>query len=83
MNNKNNASSSGLGLASVLTIVFIVLKLVGVINWSWLWVLSPLWISFILTVLIIIGVAIYVVYDDKKWDKTYGARTKKRDKWKF
>lgn len=38
----------GLGLVSVLTIVFVVLKLTGVIAWSWVWVLSPLWIGFIL-----------------------------------
>ena len=30
-----------MGVASTLTIVFIVLKLIGVINWSWLWVLFP------------------------------------------
>ena len=41
-------SSGGLGLFSVLTVVFIVLKLVGVITWSWIWVLSPLWIGFVL-----------------------------------
>ena len=61
MNNKNNASSGGLGLASVLTIVFVVLKLVGVIDWKWIWVLCPLWIGLILTVLLIIGVTIYKV----------------------
>lgn len=86
MNNKNNASSGGLGLASVLTIVFIVLKLVGVINWKWIWVLAPLWIDLILTVLVIIGVAIYMVYEDTKYGRTYGVRTKKKDKkdkWKF
>ena len=69
MNNKNNASSGGLGLASVLTIVFVVLKLVGVIDWKWIWVLCPLWIGLILTVLLIIGVAIYMVYDDRKLEK--------------
>lgn len=45
---KNSSSSSGIGIAGVLTIVFIVLKLVGVgpvANWSWWWVLSPMWIS--------------------------------------
>lgn len=47
MNNSNN-HRKGLGLCGVLTIVFIVLKLVGVINWSWIWVLSPLWINLIL-----------------------------------
>jgi hypothetical protein len=30
-----------MGLASTLTVIFIVLKLVGVINWSWWWVLLP------------------------------------------
>ena len=43
MENRNN--SNGIGFAGLLTIVFVVLKLCGVINWSWFWVLSPLWIS--------------------------------------
>lgn len=47
-------SGGGLGVGSVLTIVFVVLKLVGVINWSWWWVLSPLWIGFGVTVLLIL-----------------------------
>lgn len=42
---KNSNSSTGLGFASVLGIVFIVLKLCKVINWSWVWVLCPFWIS--------------------------------------
>ena len=50
---KNNNSVRGIGFTGLLTIVFIALKLCNVINWSWLWVLSPLWISFILFVLII------------------------------
>lgn len=37
-------SSGGIGIGGVLLIVFIVLKLCGVIAWSWWWVLSPLWI---------------------------------------
>ena len=40
-----STSSGGIGFAGILTIVFIVLKLVGVVKWSWLWVLSPLWIG--------------------------------------
>lgn len=34
-----------IGFGGLLCIVFIVLKLVGVISWSWLWVLAPVWIS--------------------------------------
>lgn len=43
MSNKNN-SVTGLGLLEVLQLIFIVLKLVGVINWSWPIVLIPLWV---------------------------------------
>lgn len=42
---KDSNSSTGLGFASVLGIVFIVLKLCKVINWSWVWVLCPFWIG--------------------------------------
>ena len=38
-------------LDGILLVVFIVLKLTGVIAWSWLWVLSPLWIGLILLIL--------------------------------
>lgn len=40
-----------MGLDGVLLVVFIVLKLCGVITWSWLWVLSPLWIGLILLII--------------------------------
>ena len=45
-----NESSGGLGCFSVLAIIFIVLKLVGTIAWSWWWVLSPIWIPFVIIV---------------------------------
>lgn len=46
MAGENSTSrSGGIGFAGLLTIVFITLKLTGVIAWSWLWVLSPIWIS--------------------------------------
>lgn len=47
------ASAKGIGFCGLLTIVFIVLKLCHVIDWSWLWVLSPLWISVALVLLIV------------------------------
>ena len=50
----NNSSSSGLGIFSVVGIVFIVLKCVGVINWSWWWVLSPFWIGFLFGISILL-----------------------------
>lgn len=51
---KENNSNSGIGFVGLLTIVFIVLKLTKVISWSWLWVLSPLWISLVIGILLII-----------------------------
>ena len=45
-------SSGGIGFCGLLTIVFITLKLTHTIDWSWLWVLSPLWIPFALVLLI-------------------------------
>ena len=62
--NENNTQivKAGPGLATLLTVLFIALKLCGVIAWSWWWVLSPVWISFgLLAVLLsIAGIAIYV-----------------------
>ena len=56
---ENNSSSyAGIGVVGVLEIIFIVLKLVGVIDWSWWVVLIPLWIdlgmSFILVLIVFI-----------------------------
>ena len=54
MSGKNNGSSGGIGFTGLLTIVFITLKLTGVIEWSWLWVLSPLWIGALVAVILVI-----------------------------
>ena len=54
MNNK--AGCGSVGIAGTLTIVFIVLKLCGLIAWSWTWVLSPLWISEILWTIFVVAV---------------------------
>jgi hypothetical protein len=39
---------SGIGFAGMLTLIFIVLKLCKIVAWSWMWVLSPLWIGAII-----------------------------------
>lgn len=49
----NNTTSSGLGFTGFLQVAFIVLKLCKVIKWSWLWVLSPAWVGFILFVVLV------------------------------
>ena len=55
----NSRSSKGLGITSILTLIFIVLKLVGVINWSWFWVLSPIIFEVILVLIIILLFVIF------------------------
>nr|DAF94505.1 MAG TPA: transmembrane protein [Siphoviridae sp. ctTDf8] len=50
----NSEKTSGVDFTDLLTIVFIVLKLCGIIAWSWWWVLSPLWISAIGWVILLI-----------------------------
>ena len=82
MRNKNSGysgGSGGLALSEVLLVVFIVLKLLGVINWSWWWVLSPLWISLIIVGLIFGGILIYYKCIDRSYDKKY-KKTKKSNK---
>ena len=51
--------SSGIGFTGLLTVLFIGLKLTNVINWSWWWVFSPLWIDFAL--IIILSIVLYLI----------------------
>jgi hypothetical protein len=53
------ASSGGIGFFGLLGIVFIVLKLVGIITWSWWWVLAPIWAPTALVLLIIFGMLVF------------------------
>ena len=62
----NEKTSSGLGLGSVLLIIFLVLKLTGTIDWSWWWVTSPLWIPLALGVAIIGVVGLVAIILNKK-----------------
>lgn len=52
MDNNNNKTSGGIGFFGLLTLLFIGLKLCGVIAWSWWWVLAPLWIPVALVAVI-------------------------------
>lgn len=51
---ENSSSSNGIGFTGLLTIVFITLKLLGKIDWSWWWVLSPIWIAASIVIIILI-----------------------------
>ena len=58
--NDKKATTGGLGIGTILFLIFLTLKLaeVGpVAKWSWWWVISPLWIPFAL-----IGVIVSIVF---------------------
>jgi hypothetical protein len=57
----SSSSSGGVSFSGLLTVVFIALKLTGNITWPWVWVLSPLWISFILGIAFI-AIAFLIAY---------------------
>lgn len=57
--NNSGGAKGGIGFCGLLAIAFIVLKLVGIIKWSWLWVLAPIWIPTVIVILLIIAIAIF------------------------
>ncbi len=62
----NDSGGYGLGFGTSLTLLFIVLKLTGVIDWSWFWVLSPILISIGLIMFVVIIMAAVVLYFERK-----------------
>lgn len=61
MSNNSSSSSSGIGFSGLLTVLFVGLKLTGHITWSWLWVLSPIWISFLIGLAFVIILLIVAI----------------------
>lgn len=54
MSEGSSSSSSGIGFTGLLTILFIALKLTHYIDWSWWWVLSPIWICAAVVILLLV-----------------------------
>jgi uncharacterized protein (DUF983 family) len=50
----------GVGFAGLLTVLFIGLKLTGYVDWSWIWVLSPLWLP--AAILLVVVVIVFLAY---------------------
>jgi hypothetical protein len=55
-------STGGLGIVTVVQIIFLILKLTGNIWWSWLWVLSPIWIPIALFFLVFFTMLIVITF---------------------
>ena len=70
MEKKSGTAGNGIGIFTVLAVVFIVLKLIGVIDWSWWWVLCPVWGPLALLVVgffvYCVCVATYKYFNEKK-----------------
>lgn len=70
MDNNSNSHASCVSFVGLLTVAFIVLKLLNIITWSWLWVLSPIWISTGLVILVLLGVilsaAIVIIIENRR-----------------
>jgi len=56
----NNSSSNGIGLGTILFLIFLTLKLTNTIDWSWWWIFSPLWIP--LLAVGVLGLIMFIHY---------------------
>lgn len=64
MSERTNVNG-GVSFFGLLAVLFIGLKLTGHINWSWLWVLAPIWGPFAFVVLIIITIFVFAIIAGK------------------
>ena len=70
----NNSNNNGMSTSTVLTLIFVTLKLCNVIDWSWWWILSPIWITAGVAILALIVIAVWEMSDAKE-----KARRKERE----
>lgn len=66
MKNKK-VRKNGIGVIGALTIIFLVLKITNNITWPWIWVLSPIWITAILIIVIFATILISGRIKKGKW----------------
>ena len=60
MSNNTHVTSGGIGFTGALFLVFLVLKLTHVIDWSWWWITAPLWGGTALAILFIIVCILFI-----------------------
>lgn len=64
-NSNSGARSGGIGFCGLLTVLFIGLKLTNHIDWSWWWVLAPLWIPIAIVILVFAIILLVAVVCDE------------------
>ena len=63
---KYEKESYGISATFALQLIFLVLKLAHLVNWKWVWVLAPTWISVIISCAIVFVVAIVMIIKSYK-----------------
>ena len=58
MAESSGSTSGGVGFLGLLTVLFVALKLTGVIDWAWIWIVAPLWMGFTLLILFLMTIAL-------------------------
>ena len=71
MMSDSSSSSSGIGVLGLLGVAFVVLKLTGVIDWSWWWVTLPFWGGFALALIVLVIFGGFSLYGEYKHKKKY------------
>lgn len=67
--NWESSKSNGITFCGLLAVAFIVLKLTGVISWSWLWVLGPLWVPLIVGFLLFAAGVLFIRLGERRGKK--------------
>lgn len=70
MSKTTRGNRSGIGILGILGVLFVALKLIGVIDWSWGWVTLPFWGGLAAVVLLLVGALTLDVFDS--WRKNRG-----------
>ena len=60
MSKETTTANGGIGFFGLLAILFIGLKLAGVITWSWWWVLAPIWIPALICTAVLAGILFWL-----------------------
>jgi len=66
MKTENNNNKSSSYFVTALALIFITLKLCGVINWSWWWVTAPLWGGFAILMIVLLVMLVVWYFQEKK-----------------
>jgi hypothetical protein len=65
MSSKTSSSSSGIGVLGLLGVSFVVLKLCGIITWSWWWVTAPFWGGFALALVVFVVMCGVMIWQER------------------